>query len=188
MMLRGRKEDGEAEGAAENDVSLQYTYFTSLTLYQNCHFLKIIPSEIAHVPNHSSCQNSSKPVFTLDFPCFFPIPSATFNFLLYSLSRNPNIFHSFTFSSAPSCALRHSQSLFHSMILSLGIPLQFSSFLYFFLAIVVYFGFPLLGLYPSKFFSLNCFLFSSQASLLSSVYPLETPSLPFSCFTQVIFL
>lgn len=116
------------EGAAEDDVSLQYTHFTSLTLSQNCHFLKIFPSETANVPYHSSCQNSSKPVFTLDFPCFSPIPSVTFNFLLCSLSRNPNIFHSF--SSAPSCSLRHSQSLFHSMTLSLGIPLQFSCLSY----------------------------------------------------------
>lgn len=61
-------------------------------------------------------------------------------------------------------------------------------FLYFFLAIVAYFGFPLPGLYHSKFLSLNCFFFSSQASLLSSIYPLETASLSFSCFTQVIFL
>lgn len=116
------------EGAAEDDVSLQYTHFTSLTLPQNCHFLKIFRSEIAHVPYHSSCQNSSKPVFTLDFPCFFHIPSVTFNFLLYSLCRHPNIFHSF--SSAPSCSPRHSQSLFPSITLSLGIPLQFNSLSY----------------------------------------------------------
>lgn len=118
------------EGSAEDDVFLQYSYFTSLNLSQNCYFLKIILSEIPHLPNHSSCKNSFKPAFTLDFPCFFPIPSATFNFLIYSLSRNPNMFHSFVLSSAPSPSLRHSQSPFHSETLSLHIPLQFSSLSY----------------------------------------------------------
>ena len=115
------------ERAAENNEFLQCSYFTSLTLSQNCYLLKIIPSEIPRLPNHSSCHNSSKPAFTLDFPCFFRIPSATFNFLLRSLSRNPNMCHYFVLSSALLPLLRQSQSLFHSVTLSLHVSLQLSS-------------------------------------------------------------
>lgn len=116
----------EIEGAAEDDVFLQYFCFTSLS--QNCYFLKIIPSEIPHLPNHSSRQNSSKPAFTLDFPCLFLIPSATFNIFLFSLSRNPSVsFLCSQFVHFPS--LRHSQSLFHSMYFAfLFSTLSYTSF------------------------------------------------------------
>lgn len=146
------------KGAAEDDVLLQYSYFASSTLSQNFYFLKIISSKISHLLNHSSCQNSSKPHL---ISRFFLIPSATFNFLLYSLSRNPNMFHSFVLSSAPFPSTETFTVLFSfsdSLTLySFSVQL---SFLYFFLSRVVYLGFPP-GLYHSKISPLNSFFFSS---------------------------
>lgn len=116
----------EVEGAAGDDVFLQYFYFTSL--FQNCYFLKIFPLEIPHLPNHSSWQNSSKPAFILDFPCLFLILSASFNIFLFSLSRNPNVsFLCSQFVHFPS--LGHSQSLFHSMYFTfLFSPVSYTCF------------------------------------------------------------
>lgn len=173
----------EVEGAAGDDVFLQYFCFTSL--FQNCYFLKIIPSEIPVLPNHSSWKNSSKPAFTLDFPCIFLILSTAFNIFLFSLSRNPNV--SFLCSQfVHFSSLRHPESLFHSIYFAF----LFSCFLYFFLSVVVYDEFyphptpPHLSVYHSKVFPLNSFFFSSPAFLLSSIYHLETPSLLLSCFIQ----
>lgn len=81
-MLNGRKKGWEVEESAEDDVFLQYSYFTSLNLSQNCYFLKIILSEIPHLPNHSSCKNSFKPAIS-PVSFLFHLPLLISSYILF---------------------------------------------------------------------------------------------------------
>lgn len=95
------------------------------------------------------------------------------------------MFQSFLLASVHFPSLRHSQPPFDSndaLHSSPGHP----SFLHFFLSVSVYFD--LFSLFATQKFPIIYFQFSSQIFLPPPIYPLETPSLPFSCFTQVFFL